>query len=600
MRIDGNTRCLTELDGDTGGILLRRLHPRIANYNDLVIFLMKCNMDIKFVGSGEAAKALIYYVTDYITKASLPAHVGIAAMSYAIQKTNEQLPAMAVDTRTSRPKGALNMAVNRMMAHQEISHQQVMSYLVGGGDVYSSHRYRVLHWGAFDRFFRVAFAEDRNGAHDHVDAPAEPEETCVLALQAGSITSSSQQQDYIHRSTEPVFDVMCLYEFVASTEKVRLKRDVARRSTHENVSVDEHRALMVDRATNERHVGSRPLPRGCFSSSEHSQRDTHVLCAKREHLVPVILGDRIPRSDRGEEEKDAWARTMLILFVPWRRPTDVRRVEESWTEAFERQEYRISPSLRVVISNMNVLSECRDVRDACSTMRRAEALAFLKEGAPSAEAGGHTGLGDENVSDDYQLFERPDTHDYYDDVESLEVTRAAMDAKIGAPAREVLDQCYGVDCAPGNHLAGGTKGDARIRTEDDENSISQQQLTMRALKKQRRPRPPTESTCGEGRPHKRRRGADIVESVSLSTLRPERLASSSRTRGDPDVAALIDDIVRDLHLDSNPEQERAFRIIAEQVKLDGGQLLMYIAGVGGTGKTHVVKAVLRLFEHLGR
>ncbi|KIM73163.1 hypothetical protein PILCRDRAFT_81364 [Piloderma croceum F 1598] len=49
---------------------------------------MKCNMDIKFIGSGEAVKALIYYITDYITKASLPTHVGLAALSYAIQKTN--------------------------------------------------------------------------------------------------------------------------------------------------------------------------------------------------------------------------------------------------------------------------------------------------------------------------------------------------------------------------------------------------------------------------------------------------------------------------------------------------------------------------------
>jgi hypothetical protein len=28
-------------------------------------------MDIKYIGSGEAARALVYYVTDYITKATL-------------------------------------------------------------------------------------------------------------------------------------------------------------------------------------------------------------------------------------------------------------------------------------------------------------------------------------------------------------------------------------------------------------------------------------------------------------------------------------------------------------------------------------------------
>ncbi|EIW63236.1 uncharacterized protein TRAVEDRAFT_92353, partial [Trametes versicolor FP-101664 SS1] len=86
--------------------------------------------------------------------------------------------------------------------------------------------------------------------------------------------------------------------------------------------------------------------------------------------IPVILGDRIPRSDRGDEEKEQWARMMLILFVPWRRPSDLHGPTESWTAAFERQKGRISARNMTVIENMNVLSECRDVRDSFRDMRR--------------------------------------------------------------------------------------------------------------------------------------------------------------------------------------------------------------------------------------
>jgi hypothetical protein len=42
-------------------------------------------MDIKYIGSGEAAKALVYYVTDYITKENLVTHVGLQALAYAIK-----------------------------------------------------------------------------------------------------------------------------------------------------------------------------------------------------------------------------------------------------------------------------------------------------------------------------------------------------------------------------------------------------------------------------------------------------------------------------------------------------------------------------------
>jgi hypothetical protein len=38
MRIDGSTCAETCLDEETLSILLRRLHPRIANYNDLCSF----------------------------------------------------------------------------------------------------------------------------------------------------------------------------------------------------------------------------------------------------------------------------------------------------------------------------------------------------------------------------------------------------------------------------------------------------------------------------------------------------------------------------------------------------------------------------------
>ncbi|KAJ6579753.1 hypothetical protein B0H10DRAFT_1637725, partial [Mycena sp. CBHHK59/15] len=153
MRIDGSTRRFTELDEETQLILLRRLHPRINNFNEFVLFLLKCNMDIKYIGSGEAAKALVFYVTDYITKSSLPAHVGFAAIEYAIKRNNEKFASLQHTTASESEidKSLFTKTVMSIMANQELSHQQVMSYLVGGGDHYKSHSFRVLHWGDFDR-----------------------------------------------------------------------------------------------------------------------------------------------------------------------------------------------------------------------------------------------------------------------------------------------------------------------------------------------------------------------------------------------------------------------------------------------------------------
>ncbi|KAJ7783107.1 hypothetical protein B0H16DRAFT_1297913, partial [Mycena metata] len=154
MGMTGETLLETSIDPNTFAISLRRQHPWIANYNDLVMFLLKCNMDIKFVGSGEAAKAFLHYVTDYITKPPLPVHVGLAALAHAIDITNTKHPDV-FKSSIAAPKtytSAITTAVNSMMGYQEISHPQVMSYLVGGGDHYTSDDFEILWWGTVLRF----------------------------------------------------------------------------------------------------------------------------------------------------------------------------------------------------------------------------------------------------------------------------------------------------------------------------------------------------------------------------------------------------------------------------------------------------------------
>lgn len=120
MRINGSTNPETHLDDNTKSIILKRLHPRINNYTDLITFLLKCNMDIKFIGSGEAAKALVYYITDYITKSSLPTHVGLAALAYVLR---QNLDSDSQKLKPLAPKTFMTKCVNAMMGRQEISHQ---------------------------------------------------------------------------------------------------------------------------------------------------------------------------------------------------------------------------------------------------------------------------------------------------------------------------------------------------------------------------------------------------------------------------------------------------------------------------------------------
>ncbi|KDQ51995.1 hypothetical protein JAAARDRAFT_139358 [Jaapia argillacea MUCL 33604] len=172
MRIDGLTRSMTEIDVNTQTIMLQRLHPWINNFNDVVLFLLRCNMDIKFIGTGAAMKALIYYVTDYITKSSLPVHAGLSVLSYAIRSNEARFVNDPSSPEATRDRSLITKTVNAIMARQELSHQQVMSYLVGGGNHYTSHKYKILKWHEFDRYFRSI--TDVNGIDKDPNIPSDP------------------------------------------------------------------------------------------------------------------------------------------------------------------------------------------------------------------------------------------------------------------------------------------------------------------------------------------------------------------------------------------------------------------------------------------
>lgn len=98
MRVDSSTHVAMVLDEETKSILLRRFHLWINNYNDVVIFLLQANMDIKYIGSGQAAKALVYYVSDYITKSELRVGVGISALQVALHGQNARFQNDGVST----------------------------------------------------------------------------------------------------------------------------------------------------------------------------------------------------------------------------------------------------------------------------------------------------------------------------------------------------------------------------------------------------------------------------------------------------------------------------------------------------------------------
>ncbi|KZV60816.1 hypothetical protein PENSPDRAFT_678723 [Peniophora sp. CONT] len=144
-----NTRPTTTFTED-GDISLRCLDGLVNNFNATMIEAIRCNMDIKFIGSGGSAKAVLHYITDYISKSQLKAHVAYAALELAVQKLSDYNP--DDDDIATRAKRLLQRCAYSMISKQELGAQQVASYTLGLEDHFTSHEFSNLYWTTHERF----------------------------------------------------------------------------------------------------------------------------------------------------------------------------------------------------------------------------------------------------------------------------------------------------------------------------------------------------------------------------------------------------------------------------------------------------------------
>ncbi|KAJ7200368.1 hypothetical protein GGX14DRAFT_312675, partial [Mycena pura] len=147
---EDNTRPQSSFDPETGELCLRCLDGLVNNFNSTIIEAIRCNMDIKFIGSGASAKGILYYITDYITKSQLKTHVAFSMLELAVKKLGEYNP--LENNLTVRAKKMLQKCAYAMLSQQELSAQQVASYLMDFEDHFTSHSYRNLYWTSFESF----------------------------------------------------------------------------------------------------------------------------------------------------------------------------------------------------------------------------------------------------------------------------------------------------------------------------------------------------------------------------------------------------------------------------------------------------------------
>lgn len=89
----------------------------------------------------------MYHVTDYITKQSSSLYLGLDAVAAALKAKQLNASGCGADHHIEYDRSLMTKIANGFLGRQEVSHQHVMSFLVGGGDKYCSHTFKTLRWG---------------------------------------------------------------------------------------------------------------------------------------------------------------------------------------------------------------------------------------------------------------------------------------------------------------------------------------------------------------------------------------------------------------------------------------------------------------------
>ncbi|CAF2866381.1 unnamed protein product [Rotaria sp. Silwood2] len=150
---------VSTIDPDTGHISMRRSDPWINNFNEYIISACRSNMDIKFIWNGSDAKALVYYITDYVTKMSLSFHDTFALVQKSITSFQNSLQQTSKESAIEKSRKLVLRCYNTLASQQELSGVQVASYLMNWDDHYTTHKFQSLFLIQTERFLQAQLNE---------------------------------------------------------------------------------------------------------------------------------------------------------------------------------------------------------------------------------------------------------------------------------------------------------------------------------------------------------------------------------------------------------------------------------------------------------
>ncbi|KAA1476553.1 hypothetical protein DENSPDRAFT_785185 [Dentipellis sp. KUC8613] len=130
-----------------GRVQPKRLYGYINGWMPAILINVRCNNDAKVLTNGRETKNITFYTTGYAAKKQNKTHnmSAIMAKGYAYHRKRSSY----LDTIREDQQKMLFRLVHAINREQELAAPMVISYLMGWGDTYCSHRYTPIYFTSF-------------------------------------------------------------------------------------------------------------------------------------------------------------------------------------------------------------------------------------------------------------------------------------------------------------------------------------------------------------------------------------------------------------------------------------------------------------------
>ena len=521
---------------DENDIILRRTNENINNYNPYFMTCVRCNHDIKFIPSGKDGRACVFYMTDYTTKASLSTHQ--MAPLIASSMKNLEIHAPSDQSLEKRSQMLVTKVLNRVTTETELSAPHVCHFLLGHADKKTSHTFSQLNLHAALKWL---YKEER--CYDDIfgsDSENEDEADIGHFIEQGNVglVLINQMTDYLYRGGE--LKAMCLYRYVSHIMKSKFTEEEKRKvSDSKNPSVKPGRKLSA---------------RYLFSE-DHPQSDTHFQKMRSNPIVPSL--SFLPPSQLYDEEK--FMICMLLLFKPFEKFDDLFN-GISWRDSFDSHDFGEDAKFVENLNQMHIGLEerQRNSNEEDIPERGDDDLAVVDDV--------DTALPDDDIAPDpfltdidYHLLQPLEScipANAINNADYCEISSSSLPFKRKCWDREMKEQAQRIEA----NLCSGI----------DANEIEES--------------PVTDNPGGS------RSYTDHID-----------FEISSQHEDPVDIDGLLHDAKLQYCL--NPKQAATFDLITSNTvkRLRGEpceQIIAYIGGAGGTGKSQIIKATVHFYESL--